>query len=104
MPSRRSSRRSERSSCFVVVSSRNAANISVEPAMHSLHGRRATRLAVCWTHLRVLPSSLAQRLHFSHQGGFTDIVEREHHLGTVFLPEHHPILIRDRHDVDPLPP
>src|SRR5687767_15166253 len=33
MPSRSSSRRSERSSCFVVVSSRNAANISAEPAM-----------------------------------------------------------------------
>ena len=33
MPSRSRSRRSERSSCFAVVSSRNAANISVEPAM-----------------------------------------------------------------------
>ena len=44
MPSRSSSSRSERSSCFVVVSSRNAANISVEPAIVLLHGNRGRRL------------------------------------------------------------
>ena len=45
MPSRSRSRRSERSSCFAVVSSRNAANISVDPAMRLTPVSREVSLA-----------------------------------------------------------
>ena len=73
MPSRSSSRRSERSSCLAVVSSRNAANISVEPAIVLLQGIGAPLL------------SHGGPVH--QQRRFTDRVEGDSHLGALLRPE-----------------
>src|SRR5437867_746879 len=85
MPSRSNSSRSERSSCFAVVSSRKAANISVEPAM------------------RVAPLqslSLSHRGPVYHQVRFTYRRQRKGRLDTVRKSNHNVLVIRHRHDFD----
>src|SRR5215212_11500093 len=102
MPSRSSSRRSERSSCFVVVSSRNAANISVEPAIHSPHGGRSARPYSVGRNLPPLPTAFPKHLDVRYQCRFMYCIQRECYLETVFPAQHHMLVIRDRQDLHAL--
>src|SRR4051812_43345330 len=85
MPSRSSSSRSERSSCFAVVSSRNAANISVEPAIHSP------------------PTAFTKDLRLRHQRRLPYQLEGDGHFLTILLPEYHVLVVRYRQDLNPTP-
>src|SRR4051812_38396625 len=85
MPSRSSSSRSERSSCFAVVSSRNAANISVEPAIHSP------------------PTAFTKDLRLRHQCRLANQLECDGHFPSILLPEYHVLIVRYRQDLNPAP-
>src|SRR5215213_9385869 len=93
MPSRRSSSRSERSSCFAVVSSRNAANISVEPAIHSPRLR-----GPCTT--PYLPA-FADHVPVHRQNSITNVIESQRQLGPVFLPQDDVLIIGNSDDFEP---
>src|SRR3954467_4600816 len=83
MPSRSSSSRSERSSCFAVVSSRNAANISVEPAIHSP------------------PTAFTKDLGLRHQRRLANQLECDDHFFSILLPEYHVFVIGYCQDLNP---
>src|SRR4051794_41121200 len=85
MPSRSSSSRSERSSCFAVVSSRNAANISVEPAIHSP------------------PTAFTKDLRLRHQCRLANQLECDGHFPSILLPEYHVLIVRYCQDLNPSP-
>src|SRR5919112_5511243 len=110
MPSRSSSSRSERSSCLVVVSSRNAANISVDPAIGVLL-LGAPRSAPCACSCPVIPSEARDLLlplsydgPVHHEIRFADLVQRQRDLAPVFQPERHVLVVRDREDLPHLSP
>src|SRR5262245_35165607 len=93
MPSRSSSSRSERSSCLVVVSSRNAANISVEPAIVVLLLGALWIGAVSSSVRRLLRSPLPHRRPIHYQVGLADLVQRQRDLGPVLAADRHVLVI-----------
>src|SRR3954469_24402499 len=85
MPSRSSSRRSERSSWFAVVSSRNAANISVEPAIHSP------------------PTAFTKDLRLRYQCRLANQLECDGHFLSILLPEYDVLVVGYCQDLNPAP-